>query len=121
MYEALRAKDKGAKDRVEKADRADKLERDDLEDGEIDSERDGRRDGRHDHERERNWSDRDRDRDRERDRNRDSRRGEAQENGDRLSFRKERRDYQPPRDWERLRPSPWQQQQAQYTSRPSPY
>ncbi|CAK7266841.1 ATP-dependent DNA helicase Hrp3 [Sporothrix epigloea] len=177
MYEALRAKD----EKDSSASIVNRITRDELEDGEIDSERDGRKDSsrrEHNHrdsrdshdydrdnrdrrererdrDRDRDWNrDRDRDRARERDRDRDRdrdqlrrstgllgdlRRGDdrgisslgsygsagarspySTDSGDRLSFRKDaRREYQPQREWDRLRPTPWQQQ---YTaSRPNPY
>lgn len=178
MYEALRAKDGkdgSGSNGIVSGSIGQRVNRDELEDGEIDSERDGRRDlsrREHDHDhdnrdrrdrerererererdRDRDWNrDRDRDRARERDRERDRelrrstgllgdlRRGDdrspsslsgfgstgarspyAADASDRLSFRKDaRREYQPQREWDRLRPTPWQQQ---YTaSRPNPY
>ncbi len=102
MYDALKAKDeKITKEEPERG------SRDELEDGEIDSERETRRDARREHDY------RDRDHRREEDPRREGRRDDRREdpsrriypveNGDRLSFRKDRRDYDRDRDRDRDR------------------
>ena len=144
---------RGSREPKDRSDRRDDLEDGEI-DSERDSRRDPRRDHDHRDSRDRDRDrerDRDRGRDRERERERD--RGDAPrrstvlsdlrrddrggysndlrpssygspENGDRLSFRKDRHNHQAPREWDRLRPTPWQQQYTSTStppSRPNPY
>lgn len=111
MYRTLTDKDKG-KDKKEGGDKKSAKKRDDLEDGEIDDEDEAHRQARRE-------ARRDLSEDTRRDYRRDDYRHRAYENGDRLSFRKDRD--RPPNDRalaDRGRPS-WSPPNNQH--RPSPY